>query len=171
MREGTIGVFASSSGDVGMKKSILPYNPRLKQLAQMLRKQSTLAEILLWNELKGKKMSGFDFHRQKPIDIFVVDFYCPRLALVIEIHGVTHYGKEEEDRNRQKTLESFGLHVFRFRDEDVKQNLEGVVLALREWIERKIQRSKDTHPSAIKLADRYIPSCWHTCHRCRGDFL
>ena len=129
-----------------LKKRILPYNPKLKQLARMLRKHSTLAEILLWNELKGKKMLGYDFHRQKPIDNFVVDFYCPGLKLVIEIDGLTHDEKQEDDRIRQKKLESFGLHVLRFRDEDVKQSLEGVLLALGEWIEGKTEKSKGTHP-------------------------
>ena len=112
----------------------------------MLRKHSTLAEILLWNALKGKMMLGYDFHRQKPIDRFVVDYYCPRLKLVLEIDGVTHEEKEKEDRIRQKTLESFGLFFLRFRDEEVKQNLDGVLSALQEWIERRIQTSKSIHP-------------------------
>lgn len=129
-----------------MKKHIVPYNPRLRQLARTLRKQSTLAEILLWKELKGKKMFGYDFHRQKPIDNFIVDFYCPKLSLVVEINGVTHDRKCVEDYDRQMRLESFGLHILRFRDEDVKQNLEGVVLAIREWIGRKSEGSQGTHP-------------------------
>ena len=129
-----------------MKKRILPYNPKLKQLARILRKHSTLAEILLWNALKGKQMPGYDFHRQKPIDHFVVDFYCPMLKLVLEIDGVTHDGKEKEDDIRQKTLESFGLSVLRFRDEEVKRDLDGVLNSVRERIENEIQKSKGTHP-------------------------
>jgi len=129
-----------------VKKIKLPYDPKSKQVARMLRKHSTLAEILLGNALKGKKILGHDFHRQKPIDRFVVDFYCPRLKLVLEIDGVTHDQKEKEDRIRQKTLESFGLFVLRFRDEDIKKNLDGVLSALQEWIERRIQTSKSTHP-------------------------
>lgn len=144
LREGTTGV-CDFAGVFFMKKRILPYNPKLKQLARTLRKNSTLAEILLWNEIKGKKMLGYDFHRQKPIDDYVVDFYCPRLELVIEIDGVTHDEKEEEDRIRQKRLESFDLHVLRFRDEEVKQNLDGVLIAIREWIESKTQNN-GTHP-------------------------
>ncbi|GEO06149.1 hypothetical protein AAE02nite_38130 [Adhaeribacter aerolatus] len=59
-----------------MKSRIIPYQPHLKQLARQLRNNSTLAEVLLWNELKGKKLNGYDFDRQKPLDAYIVDFYC-----------------------------------------------------------------------------------------------
>ncbi len=67
-----------------VKRKIIPYNPKLKELAKKLRKQGILSEVLLWNELKQKKL-GYDFHRQKPIDEYIVDFYCEVLDLVIEI--------------------------------------------------------------------------------------
>jgi very-short-patch-repair endonuclease len=54
----------------------------------------TLSEILLWQQLKGKQLLGYDFHGQKPIDEYVVDYYCPKLKLVIEIDGDSHDGKE-----------------------------------------------------------------------------
>ena len=60
-----------AEGGVYMK---LYYDPKLKQLARKLRKNMTLPEVLLWNQLKGKKL-GYDFHRQKPIDHYIVDFY------------------------------------------------------------------------------------------------
>jgi len=78
------------------------YNPRLKQIARTLRNNMTLSEILLWQQIKGKKVLGYDFHRQKPIDEYVVDFYCPELKLVIEIDGDSHDGKEKEDFIRQQ---------------------------------------------------------------------
>jgi very-short-patch-repair endonuclease len=101
----------------------------------------TLAEILLWKEIKGKKVLGCDFHRQKPIDEYVVDFYCPRLKLVLEIDGDSHDEKEELDKIRQEKLESKGLTVLRFWDLDVRANVDGIVEQLREWIE-----SNRTHP-------------------------
>jgi very-short-patch-repair endonuclease len=67
-----------------MRRKIIPYNHKLKQLARNLRNNSTLAEVLLWRELKGKQVRGYDFHRQKPIDKYIVDFYCPDLLLAIE---------------------------------------------------------------------------------------
>jgi very-short-patch-repair endonuclease len=97
----------------------------------------TLSEILLWKEIKGKKLSGYDFHRQKPIDQYIVDFYCPKLKLIIEIDGDSHDGKESSDLIRQKNLESLGLTVIRFLDSDVKSNVDGIVEQLKEWIELK----------------------------------
>ncbi len=115
------------------KRKIIPYNPRLKEIASKLRKQGILSEVLLWNELKAKKL-GFDFHRQKPIDEFVVDFYCAELDLVIEIDGDSHNDKYENDQRRQKILEDFNLTVLRYYDGDVKQHLGNVVDHIKEWI-------------------------------------
>lgn len=63
-------------------------------LARKLRKEMTFSEILLWNELKQKKMLGYDFDRQKPLDNFIVDFFCKELGLVIEIDGDSHYHED-----------------------------------------------------------------------------
>jgi very-short-patch-repair endonuclease len=103
----------------------------------------TLSEILLWQQIKGKQLLGYDFHRQKPIDEYVVDFYCPRLKLVLEIDGDSHEEKEEADRIRQEKLESLGLTVMRFWDWDVKSNVDGIVEHLREWIEARRTHPKD----------------------------
>jgi very-short-patch-repair endonuclease len=119
------------------------YNPRLKQIARTLRKNMTLSEILLWQQLKNKQLLGYDFHRQKPIDEYVVDYYCPKLKLVLEIDGDSHDGKEEADRIRQERLESLGLTVLRFWDSDVKNNVDGIVEQLREWIE-----AHEAHPKS-----------------------
>jgi very-short-patch-repair endonuclease len=124
-----------------MRQQWIRYNPRMKQIARKLRKDMTLAEILLWKEIKGKKVLGYDFHKQKPIDEYVVDSYCPRLKLVLEIDGDSHEGKEESDKIRQEKLESKGLTILRYWDSDVKNNVDGIVEQLREWIE-----SNRTHP-------------------------
>lgn len=58
------------------RRKIIYYNPKLKQLARKLRNNSTLSEILLWKYLKEKQMMGYDFHRQKPLDEYIVDFFC-----------------------------------------------------------------------------------------------
>ena len=83
-----------------MRRKIIPYKPHLKELARKLRKESTLTEIMLWQQFKGKKLRGFDFDRQKPIDNFIVDYYCKDLRLAIEIDGESHYGNEEADAKR-----------------------------------------------------------------------
>jgi very-short-patch-repair endonuclease len=111
------------------------YNPKLKQLSRKLRNNSTLAEVLLWNELKGKKMKGYQFMRQKPIGNYIVDFYCSKLKLIIEIDGCSHNEKYEEDKTRQEYLENLGLTIMRFDDMIVKKEMDNVLLAIENWIE------------------------------------
>jgi very-short-patch-repair endonuclease len=117
-----------------MRRKIIPYNPALRQLARQLRKQSTLSEVLLWQQLNGKQLMGYDFHRQKPIDNYIVDFFCHELMLAIEIDGCTHNDKVECDLNREQRLGQLGVRVLRFQDTDVKQNLSGVLDAIAGWI-------------------------------------
>jgi very-short-patch-repair endonuclease len=102
-----------------MQNKIIPYNPKLKDLARKLRKESTLSEVLLWKKLKGKAF-GVEFHRQVPIYEFIVDFYCHELRLAIEIDGYSHDEKFEYDLIRQEKLESLGVGFLRFNDIDVK---------------------------------------------------
>jgi very-short-patch-repair endonuclease len=116
------------------KRIIIPYEKHLKELAQDLRNNSTLSEILLWNCLKKKQMMGYDFHRQKPLDRFIVDFFCHELMLAIEIDGDSHDLKEEEDVYRQKRLEAIGVRFLRFDDRDVKNNIKKVLQTIKEWI-------------------------------------
>ncbi|MBT6129892.1 MAG: endonuclease domain-containing protein [Candidatus Marinimicrobia bacterium] len=111
------------------------YNPKLKQLARNLRNNSTLAEVLLWNELKQKRMRGYQFYRQKPILDYIVDFYCSKLDLVIEIDGISHFGKEIEDKEWQTNIENLGIELLRIPDNEVKGNMDGVYQVIVEWIE------------------------------------
>ncbi|MCR9250560.1 MAG: endonuclease domain-containing protein [bacterium] len=120
-----------------MKRKIIPYNPKLKEYARELRNNSTLSEVLLWNHLKGKQMKGFDFHRQKPIDNYIVDFYCSELFLAIEVDGGSHNHADAvvKDRIRQKRLESLGVKFLRFDDLDVKKRIDKVLEEIEIWIE------------------------------------
>jgi len=117
-----------------MKPKFLPYNPKLKERARHLRNNSTLSEVLLWSQLKRKQMRGYDFHRQKPIDNFVVDFFCPKLMLAIEIDGVSHIFREQKDAARQQKIESLGVRFLRFDDLDVKFRMDEVLKTIEEWI-------------------------------------
>jgi very-short-patch-repair endonuclease len=117
-----------------MRRTIIPYNPMLKEYARKLRNNSTLAEILLWSQLKRKNILGYDFHRQKPLDNYIVDFFCNELNLAIEIDGITHDFKMESDKIRQTKLESYGIKFLRFTENEVRKNLQGVVLYIKEWI-------------------------------------
>jgi len=80
-------------------------------------------------------MLGYQFMRQKPIKRYVVDFFCSKLKLIIEIDGNSHYGKEEKDKKRQEELEELGLSFLRFDDLDVKFKMDKVVNEIKKWIE------------------------------------
>ena len=112
------------------------YKPKLKSRARELRNNSTLSEVLLWNQLKARKMKGYQFMRQKPIGNYIVDFFCSKLRLVIEIDGESHIDKVEYDKKRQQELEAIGLSFLRFSDLDVKSNLNGVLQMIEKWIEQ-----------------------------------
>jgi len=116
-----------------MKREIIPYNPKLKEYARNLRNNSTLSEAILWRYLKGKQL-GYDFHRQKPIDNFIVDFYCNELKLAIEIDGITHNFKMEKDKKRQLKIESYGINFLRFTEQEIRNNIEGVMSVIENWI-------------------------------------
>lgn len=117
-----------------MRRKIIPYDPALKEKARQLRNNSTTTEIKLWRYLKGKQMCGYDFHRQKPIDKYIVDFFCCELMLAIEIDGLSHFGKEDYDKKRQTELENLGVKFLRFDDDDVFYNSEKVLNTIEKWI-------------------------------------
>ncbi len=89
----------------------------------------TDAEILLWARVRKHQIAGFPFCRQKIIGRYIVDFYCPRAKLVIEVDGGQHYSDdyEEKDRIRDNYMAGQGLCVLRFTDTDVLTNIEGVL--------------------------------------------
>ncbi len=134
------------------------YDPELKKLARILRSQSTLSEILLWQQLKRGQRRGFDFHRQKPIDRHIVDFFSNELMLAVEIDGASHSLKGPDDENRQARLERLGIRFLRFKDDAVKADLDAVVLAIDNWIDanRPAATSNTPRPSATPL-DRGDP--------------
>jgi very-short-patch-repair endonuclease len=119
------------------RREIIGYAPYLKELARKLRKNMTFGEVLLWQQLKRKQMRGFDFDRQRPIDRYIVDFYCKDLKLAIEIDGSSHDGEEatRRDKIRQDRLESLGVRFLRFADADVKQNMDMVLTTIHNWID------------------------------------
>jgi very-short-patch-repair endonuclease len=115
------------------KNKIIGYNPKLKLLARKLRQNNTLAEILLWMNIKNKAL-GYEFHRQVPIDKYIVDFYCHELNLAIEIDGYTHDYIFVKDVLRQLKLESLGIKVVRFTDLDIKKFMNDAIRVLQVQI-------------------------------------
>jgi very-short-patch-repair endonuclease len=111
------------------------YNKELKEFAQKLRLNSTLAEVVLWNKLlKNKQMRGYQFLRQRPIDCYIVDFFCKKLMLIIEVDGYYHKFKKNEDRQRSVRLADLGFSIIRFQNEEilndlfqVERTIEGII--------------------------------------------
>jgi (E)-4-hydroxy-3-methylbut-2-enyl-diphosphate synthase len=119
----------------------------------------TLAEVLLWNELKQNKILGYDFDRQRPIGEYIVDFYCKELSLVIEIDGDTHIYRYDYDEKRQFDLEKAGVHFLRFEDIEVKKNMSNVLRVIENWIKKKkptpgLPLSRDRHSRAGSSTDK-----------------
>ncbi len=98
-----------------------------------LRNNMPLAEIILWSKLKGKNM-GYKFRRQYSVGEFVIDFYCPELKLAIEIDGCSHFIDEAEvrDKERQMIIESYGFTFLRFTNEEIYNNIDGVLTKIMQ---------------------------------------
>lgn len=123
-----------------MRRVIIPYWPGLKERANQLRKRATPTEIALWSRLKGKQVRGLDFHRQKPLLRYIVDFYCPDLMLAIEIDGGAHTKSADLDTARQATLEGKGVRFLRFTTRQIETDLEAVVATIQNWIDAHPER-------------------------------
>ena len=108
--------------------------PDIFQKAKELRNNETKAEKILWEHLKQNKIPGFKFRRQHPIDIFIVDFYCHKLKLVIEVDGVIHDKEEikKYDEGRTAELEECGLKILRFSNEEIFNDIENVLNKIYE---------------------------------------
>jgi very-short-patch-repair endonuclease len=126
---------------------IIPYNPLLKERAQILRQNMTRAEVLLWTKLKAKQMCGYDFDRQRPLDEYIVDFYCKELHLAIEIDGWSHALKGARDVARQNRLESLGVRFLRFTEQEVVADLQSVTDQIEMWIHQQTEREPTPNPS------------------------
>ena len=105
----------------------LPYDPKLTTLARANRKNPTPAEKKIWFEvLRHNQFAAYKFLRQKPIDRFIVDFYCSKLRWVIEIDGDSHAEDPMYDIGRTQTLQQYGLTVIRYFNHEVLSNISGV---------------------------------------------
>jgi len=110
------------------------YNTKLKTLSRQLRKNMTEAERLLWSKIRAKQLKGYQFYRQRIIGNYIVDFYCAKAKLVIELDGGQHYSNKglEKDKIRDDYIKEQKLEVLRFSDRDVFENLNGVVERIYE---------------------------------------
>jgi very-short-patch-repair endonuclease len=130
-----------------MRHPIIPYNPILKERARILRNTMTPGEVLLWTKLKGKQLCGFDFDRQKPLDEFIVDFYCKELRLAIEVDGWSHAVNDGKDGARQTRLESMGVRFLRFTEQEIVTGLLSVADQIELWVRQETRTEPTPCPS------------------------
>jgi very-short-patch-repair endonuclease len=110
-------------------------NPKkTKKQRQYLRNNMMKWEVRLWNDLKGKKMFGFKIRRQYGINNYIIDFYCPKLKLAIEIDGDVHFysDKRKRDRDKEKLLESHGIKLIRIKNLDFEEDYESSIQYLED---------------------------------------
>ena len=121
--------------------TILPYNKNLQPYARQLRKKLTDTELILWAHLRKKQIKGIQFYRQKALGNFIVDFYAPSVKLIIEVDGSQHYEPSavEQDLSRDTYLSELQLYVLRFDNNQVRQSLNSVLEAIRNYIENYLR--------------------------------
>jgi very-short-patch-repair endonuclease len=113
------------------------YNKKLQPLAQKLRKNLTKSEACLWKYvLRAKQLKGYPFRRQRPVLQYIADFFCKELMLIIELDGITHDNKisHTKDIQREERLTRAGFKIVRFTDEEVLNNIAGVISKLEKII-------------------------------------
>lgn len=101
--------------------------PKTTTNARTLRRNATHPERVLWYALRNRQVAGHKFRRQYPIDAFIVDFCCVEAGLVVEVDGRSHEGRQAADAARQAVIEAAGFRVLRVGNDDVLENLAGVV--------------------------------------------
>ena len=98
--------------------------------ARQLRKNPTEAEKRLWYQLRDKQLADHRFRRQTPIGPYIVDFFCPEAKLIIELDGGQHAENVDHDQKRTDWLEARGYRVIRFWNNEVFENMEGVLASI-----------------------------------------
>ncbi|RNL55180.1 endonuclease domain-containing protein [Pedobacter jejuensis] len=122
---------------IQIKQSVitdLPYQPRLKERAKLLRRARNLPEVLFWMQVTKGNFHKIDFDRQRIIGNYIVDFYIKALGLIIEIDGSSHDDKELYDKVREDYLISLGLKIYRITVDDIMKNMDFVKMGLEEYI-------------------------------------
>ena len=108
---------------------MLPYNKDLKERSRGLRRNMTEAEKLLWSRIRKKQVKDYQFYRQRVIGNYIVDFYCPKAGLIVELDGGQHYHPEDlkKDTLRDEYMEGLGLRTLRFSNNEIFGNLDIVM--------------------------------------------
>src|SRR5262245_46827947 len=120
--------------------------------ARRLRRNQTDAERVLWFRLRDRRLDGWKFKRQVPIDRFIVDFFCADAKLIVELDGGQHDQNRDRDANRTGVLDAMGYLVLRYWNNDVIRNIEGVLEDILNTANQ--QRSEPPHPTPLPFGER-----------------
>ena len=132
---------------INSKRNCVRYRDSLVIMAQRNRRKPTETEKIIWKEILSKDKTGYRFLRQKPIDRFIVDFYCSEISLAIEIDGESHIKKKERDKHRDKFLNQIGITTIRFTNDEVINNIEQVKKKITDLIPLLSKRGKLASPT------------------------
>ncbi len=134
----------------------------LRPIMRELRREQTPAEKRLWRVIRKRQVDGFKFRRQYPIERFIVDFYNSDARLIIEVDGPTHEYTQVEDQARQQFLELLDYTVLRFTNEQVYDDLDGVLLSITDMLNKLTTQSRNPTEKAQKqqVTVDEIPSLW-----------
>ena len=115
-------------------------HPVTKEFRQQLRREETPTERMLWKRLRSKQLDGFRFRQQHGFGPYVLDFYCPKLRLCIELDGSVHDSDEQQQRDAERTmfLNQNRIKVIRFKNEEVEEDIEKVLSTIRKFINDEI---------------------------------
>ena len=108
----------------------------IKSKAKELRKYPTASETKLWKYLRKEQLDGMQFRRQHPYGIYILDFFCFKANLAIEVDGAIHLQQKEYDQERSRFIESTGVKVIRFRNEEIENSIEQVIERIREAVKQ-----------------------------------
>jgi adenine-specific DNA-methyltransferase len=109
----------------------------MNRFARALRKNATDAERHLWNALRGRRLAGFKFRRQRPFGPYVCDFICLEASIVVELDGSQHVERSDYDTRRDAFIRSYGYRVLRFWNADVIERTENVVETIFAALEHR----------------------------------
>ncbi len=109
----------------------------LKPAAREMRHEPTKAEDILWSYLRDRRLAGYKFRRQHAVDRFILDFYCPASQLAVEVDGPIHERTAIEDAERDSVLATYGIRVLRVRNEEIFEDIQAVLTAIRTALANK----------------------------------
>lgn len=132
---------------INSKKNCIRYRNSLTFMSKKNRNNTTEAEKIIWDKLLSRDKTGYRFLRQKPIDRFIIDFYCSELSLAIEIDGGSHIKKKGTDELRDRFLKQIGITTIRFTNDEVINNIEIIKNKIDELIPLVSKRGKLALPT------------------------